>query len=179
MSVLIVLAFFIYPSSLASTKKEKNKKTLVLYRYQDSETPSILKGAIYHRDRYLCQTLELPYRDNQSFISSIPPGTYPLSLKKHKGAKLNHRIQLLNVPHRSNILIHTGNSYLDTDGCILTGLSYQNTKIRHSLKAYRRLLDYLLEKPQIKQIQIIQKGKNDTIHVAPDYRSSLSHMSWS
>lgn len=64
-------------------------------------------------------TLERPWQDNQQNISSIPAGTYPGILRyDHKD---HWRIELQNVPGRTNVQIHTGNEPDQSKGCILVG----------------------------------------------------------
>lgn len=68
----------------------------------------------------VCQTFELPWKDNQHNVSCIPAGTYPAFrfLSPHIGYEL---FQLANVPDRIGIDLHIGNSTKDTLGCILLG----------------------------------------------------------
>ncbi len=68
---------------------------------------------------FRCKTLELPWRDNNINISHIPAGTY--TTVKRTSDKYGRHFHLLNVPGRSMILIHAGNYYTDTRGCILVG----------------------------------------------------------
>jgi hypothetical protein len=67
----------------------------------------------------LCFTLELPWKDNEHLVSCIPAGKYDCI--KHDSAKFPNTWELLNVPDREEILIHTGNTMKDTHGCILVG----------------------------------------------------------
>jgi hypothetical protein len=76
-------------------------------------------GKLYLTGKYLCETLELPWKDNQRKISCIPTGEYRL-LKRHS-PKFGHHYHLQEVPGRSLILIHTGNTAKDIEGCILVG----------------------------------------------------------
>jgi hypothetical protein len=80
-----------------------------LYRLDGSMTDPGVK---------LCDTLELPYRNDITDISSIRPGTYQGAVRSD--GHLGWRIEL-NVPTRRNIQIHPGNTTDDTTGCILVG----------------------------------------------------------
>ena len=73
---------------------------------------------------FSCKTLELPWLNNQRSISCIPTGSY--SVVKRTSDKYGTHFQLLNVPDRSMILIHSGNYYTQTQGCILVGSGYQD-----------------------------------------------------
>lgn len=67
-------------------------------------------------------TLELPWRENKRNISCIPNGTYPLKL--HTSPRFGKTLLVDNVPDRSEILIHSGNTIRDTEGCILVGYMF-------------------------------------------------------
>ncbi len=68
---------------------------------------------------FSCKTIELPWRENKINISCIPEGKY--KVKKRYSDKFGHHFHILNVPGRSMILIHAGNYYSETKGCILVG----------------------------------------------------------
>ena len=68
------------------------------------------------------QTLELPWKDNQSNISCIPIGVYAFE-KWYSPTFKTTVIRLLHVPERSNILIHPANFVRQLRGCIAPGLS--------------------------------------------------------
>lgn len=70
------------------------------------------------------KTLERPWLDNHPFISCIPPGQY--QIKRRWSAKLKNHLKILNVPGRTNILIHAGNLYIQTEGCVLAGQSFKD-----------------------------------------------------
>lgn len=65
---------------------------------------------------------------------AIPPGSYPLTMaySPRFGRAVPH---VLNVPHRSHILIHPGNRPDDTDGCILLGLQQTDQTVLESRDA--------------------------------------------
>ena len=67
----------------------------------------------------LCVTLEESWLNNQRNISCIPEGTY--QVRKYSGTRYKEVWKLDNVPNRSAILIHAGNTEYDTQGCILVG----------------------------------------------------------
>jgi len=66
------------------------------------------------------RTLELPDKDNSVKISAIPPGNYKGTLELH--TKFGRCARIHAVPKRNGILIHVGNFYWQTQGCILIGL---------------------------------------------------------
>lgn len=102
---------------------------------------------------FACHTLELPWRGNQTNISCIPPGTYPMVWRETQRRATYH---ITGVPHRSFILIHSGNLAGDTrkgfqthaQGCILLGrrmgwLYNQRAVLisRATVKQFHRLMD--------------------------------------
>lgn len=64
-------------------------------------------------------TIENPWLDNKKTDSCIPTGTY--ICKPVNSPRFGMTIEVTNVPNRSHILFHAGNSPDDTDGCILLG----------------------------------------------------------
>jgi hypothetical protein len=77
-------------------------------------------GEMFNPDgSHLCFTMELPWKDNEPQKSCIPVGTY--TCVPHNSATHPGTWELLNVPNRSEILIHTGNTDADSLGCILVG----------------------------------------------------------
>ena len=87
----------------------------------------------------IAYTLELPWQGNTPLISSIPTGQYPGILRYDHTDQW--RIELQNVPGRSNVQIHTGNTPDDSSGCILVGasLSPNLCGVTGSAKAYADL----------------------------------------
>lgn len=69
-----------------------------------------------------CKTLELPWKDNKRRISRIPAGRY--QAMRHYSPRFGNCILLFGVKGRSEILIHYGNFYHDTLGCILVGRDF-------------------------------------------------------
>jgi len=85
---------------------------------------------------WLCHTLEDAHPDIDLGKGRIPPGRYPLELKRGGGyhARYDRRfpafhkgmIHVRGVPGFVNILWHIGNSAQDTAGCLL--LAWQQTE---------------------------------------------------
>lgn len=66
-------------------------------------------------------TLEEPWRSNAQRVSCIPEGKYKLEYTYSPGLnKMTYEIK--NVPNRTGIRIHSGNTTNDIEGCILLGL---------------------------------------------------------
>ena len=67
-------------------------------------------------------TAEDLWRENEKQISCIPTGKYVI--RRHTSPKFGLCYAVDNVPNRSHILIHAGNTHRDTHGCILVGLQF-------------------------------------------------------
>jgi Family of unknown function (DUF5675) len=111
---------------------------LRLERYNPE--PDGVFGQLYTPNRLFC-TSEDDWRDNEPGVSCIPAGFY--TLRRTVYHKHNYEtFEITNVPHRSRILIHPGNTEEDTDGCILIGLRFgqiyvaedEDTHEMHKLK---------------------------------------------
>jgi len=82
---------------------------------------------ILFADSFSCQTLELPWRENQRSISCIPSGEYQVKIRI--SPKYGQVYHIKEVPNRSYILLHSGNWAGDKHkgyrtnvaGCILLG----------------------------------------------------------
>ena len=92
---------------------------ITIYRQYASE--GCTTGYLYVDGNLISYTLELPWRDNIGYISSIPKGSYKGSIRYDK--KDQWRIQLLGVPNRDGIQIHIGNYTSQIQGCVLVGSS--------------------------------------------------------
>lgn len=76
-------------------------------------------GVLSRDDIPLCLTLEDPWDNNKKDVSCIPAGTY--QVVPHSGARYKNVWRLENVPNRTDILIHEGNTIANTKGCLLVG----------------------------------------------------------
>lgn len=85
------------------------------------------RGVLIMPDGVLCNTFELPWRDNLPQKSCIPCGEYDVAIRVSK--KFGRIYEVKDVPERSGILFHSGNLAGDMDlgykshtrGCILLG----------------------------------------------------------
>lgn len=102
-------------------------------------------GVLRHGQVPFVLTLERPWEDNLPQISCIPSGRYVCQRKR--SPKFGITFEILNVPGRSDVLFHPGNSIEDTQGCILIGEEFSGTWDQPMLVSSRRgfleLLAYL------------------------------------
>lgn len=117
-------------------------------------------GKLFVNGVYLCDTLEdavIDINKNGKIelpevkikgASAIPYGFYPITL--YNSPRFGMLLPLLNnVNSFSYILIHSGNTIDDTDGCILVGENTQKGKVLNSKKVLKKLMDILVKAKQI------------------------------
>lgn len=89
--------------------------------------------------------LELPDRGNQRSISRVNAGTYKCVLRWSQ--KYGWHFILLDVDGRDYILIHIGNYYTSTRGCLIVGNNFADINkdgyldVTSSGKTLQRILD--------------------------------------
>lgn len=96
-----------------------------------AETDGATLGVLSVDGRPLFVTLEDPWKDNACQVSCIPDGEY--TIRRHTSPKFGLCYSVDNVPNRSHILLHAGNTSDDTQGCILVGLQFGELKGRPAI----------------------------------------------
>lgn len=71
---------------------------------------------------FSCLTLERPWKDNEPFVSCIPPGTY--ICRRFDSPEYGDTFIVTDVSGRTLILFHEGNWIKNSKGCILLGKEY-------------------------------------------------------
>ena len=117
---------------------------LLLIRDDFSEKSTL--GKLFLNGEMFCDTLELPWLDNQRSISCIPEGEYKVRLRTAKESATRDYLHLLvqDVEGRSYILVHIGNYPRDTKGCILVAQSRQQDSVYNSRLAMELLIKEVL-----------------------------------
>jgi len=111
--VIIVNSFLKY-------LKQKPMRVVVKRKsFTDKQITGVLEAIEGNNVIYTCYTLELPDKNNEKQKSCIPRGQY--EVVKRNSPKYGDHFHILDVPDRSMILIHSGNYYTHTLGCILVG----------------------------------------------------------
>jgi len=70
---------------------------------------------------FSCFTVEKPWKNNAPWISCIPPGQYEVRPRRYNRGGYA-ALEVLDVPNRTDILIHKGNTAEDVQGCIVPGM---------------------------------------------------------
>jgi len=101
-----------------------------------------VRGVLTLNNDPVCLTLERPSLHNQPNVSCIPPDIY--LCKRVESPRHGETFQLLNVPGRTNILFHKGNTKDDSLGCVLLGSEFGKLKgqsaILESSKAFHNFM---------------------------------------
>lgn len=88
--------------------------------------------------KVVAYTIERPWLGNHPDVSCVPDGKYICEqhVKSNNGQKC---WELQNVPGRTAILIHTGNTEGDSEGCIIIGLMFNDQGVLESELALDQL----------------------------------------
>ena len=101
-----------------------------------------------------CFIFENRNRQNKSNISCIPAGTY--LCRRIESPKFNETFEVCDVPDRSGILFHQGNTVDDTYGCLLpgrrAGYLYGKRAVLESGRAFVDLMEKTLNVDEFKLV---------------------------
>ena len=127
-------------------KQSTEVKGVNLLVIRETFTDKSTIGNLYLNGEWLCDTLELPYLDNQRSISCIPEGQYKARLRTARESATRNYLHLLveDVRDRSYILVHIGNFPKDTRGCILVGIGREQDRVKNSTLAMDLLMKEIL-----------------------------------
>jgi Family of unknown function (DUF5675) len=79
--------------------------------------PEGTNGKLECEGKSICNTIELPWRENEAKVSCIPEGKY--FIKKRYSQKFQWHLEIENVQNRSLILFHpANNAIIELNGCI-------------------------------------------------------------
>ena len=79
--------------------------------------PDGTNGILECEGKFICNTIELPWKNNETKVSCIPEGKY--FIKKRYSKKFQWHLEIVNVKNRSFILFHSANNALrELNGCI-------------------------------------------------------------
>jgi len=114
--------------------------------------PDGTNGKLEAEGKFICNTIELPWKENQPKVSCIPEGEY--FIKKRYSSKFKWHMEIVDVPNRSLILFHPANNAMqELLGCIapVTKLSGSGLGLM-SRKAFTKMKDlvyFILDENQI------------------------------
>lgn len=105
--------------------------------------PTYTIGRLYVDGKYFCDTIEDKVRDLKKEAkvkgqTAIPYGTYEVTWSySPRFKKFTPRLQ--NVPQFEGVLIHSGNTAADTEGCIIVGENKVVGKVINSRATVNKL----------------------------------------
>ena len=118
----------------------KEMRKFLLKRIHENSDSTF--GVLIGNGDPICLTLENSCRNNQRNISAIPLGHY--TCKRITSPRFGETFEVCDVPGRSNIIFHAGNTHIDTRGCILPGSEFGtvngHTGVLSSAKAMRAFM---------------------------------------
>jgi hypothetical protein len=108
------------------------QKVILKRTFSDKkQTLGVLSFMVPGKELFVCKTLELPWAGNKKNISCIPAGTYtcrwtssPKMSNEH--GHLYYTYEVLNVPGRTGIRIHSANYFFQLLGCIALGDAHKD-----------------------------------------------------
>ena len=127
-------------------KKPTEDKGVNLLIIRDTFTEKSTIGKLFINGESFCDTLENPYINNERNISCIPEGQYKVRLRLARESATRDYLHLLvqDVPNRSYILFHRGNTAKDTSGCILVGNGRKQDIVENSRLAMDLVMKEIL-----------------------------------
>ena len=144
--------------SINHTSSSLSQANILMIRKTFTDESTI--GELFLNGEKMCDTLELPYKDNQRSISCIPAGEYSARLRypRESGSRDYLHILVKDVPNRDYILFHSGNTAKDSRGCILVGLGSQQDVVHNSTLSMDLLMKEIINLGG-KNINLIIKNK--------------------
>ncbi len=107
--------------------------------------PEGTNGKLACEGHFICHTIELPWKNNETRVSCIPEGEY--FIQKRYSPKFQWHLEVLDVQNRSLILFHPANNALqELHGCIapVTKLSGPGLGLM-SKKAFAKLKTFVFK----------------------------------
>lgn len=127
--------------------------------------PKGTNGILMFEKQIICQTIELPWKNNEKNISCIPEGCY--QIVKRFSSRFKNHFWIKNVPNRSLILIHPANNAIkELKGCIAPVFKTINHGVgEYSRKAFDKLSNVLNP--------ILESNQNVFIHIKNSQNESI------
>jgi len=128
------------------TLKNTEVKGVNLLILRDAFSDESTIGELFVNGERFCDTLELPYRDNQRSVSCIPTGEYKVRMRYPRESATRDYLHLLvkDVKDRSFILVHRGNKSSHSKGCILVGMTSKQNFVGNSTLAMDLLMKEII-----------------------------------
>lgn len=139
-------------------------KKLLVTRISNDNNQCLGTFAVSGTELFMGKTLELPWKNNQHDISCIPRGIYICKYTRSNrlSALAGHDVftyEVLDVPGRAGIRIHSANYFFQLLGCIALGDAHKdinvdgNLDVVHSGATVAKLVEIMEKKDFILQIE--------------------------
>jgi len=114
-------------------------------------------------------TLELPWKNNIKYKSCIPYKSYRAQVELYKGAYYGLRLFNTDTDPRVNVWWHRGNTWKDTEGCILPGIraDCKEERISGSAAKLKEMTDFI-RVIQFVDSYILKEPTNICVNVSID-----------
>lgn len=121
--------------------------------YSDKQTLGYLYVVDNEEILFSCNTLELPWKDNQQNVSCVPIGEYKCALE-YSDRFQRDLWELKDVPNRSECKFHSANYFRQLNGCIALGDSFKDidgdgykdvTNSVETMRKFHNVLNFLTE----------------------------------
>jgi len=149
--------------------------------YGDVQTRGLLSVRDEGEEVFSCVTVELPWKENRTRVSCIPPGpegnrqSYYL---RHRGAADSSTFNyphfiLRGVPGRRYILFHRGNFYFQVAGCILPGRDWVDLNddghpdVTDSTETLREMRDVIPDETEIRVGSLVKPESVPEAEILP------------
>lgn len=131
---------------------------VVITRKQSSDIQT-LGNLVASRDgvTFECKTLELADLNNMPNVSCIPPGTYKV-VYTFSPKFMKYTYEVLKVPNRAGIRIHSANFFHEINGCIALGSNLVDINKDGQL-------DTINSRQVIKAFEAVMKKKSFTLRI--------------
>lgn len=107
-------------------------------------TPEYTLGALLINGEHFCYTVEDTVRNGEKVHgkTAIPYGTYKVIMTMSNRFKVMMPL-LVNVPGFEGIRVHSGNTAIDTEGCLILGLARTANGVAQSRVACAKFYDLM------------------------------------
>ena len=122
--------------------------------------PEGTNGTLECEGKFICNTIELPWKNNEKRVSCIPEGKY--FIRKRYSQKFKWHLEVVGFQNRSLILFHPANNALqELNGCIapVTKLSGPGLGLlsRKAFEKLKTLVYPILDRQEGVELLIISK----------------------
>ena len=120
--------------------EDKKGKSITIRRIATSDAGTF--GVVLDGDKPFCVSCELPWKDNQKNISSIPKGYFEAIRVDSPRFGNTFEVKGGSLGERTHILFHKGNSIKDSRGCILLAENFgQDDQVGSSRDAFNEFME--------------------------------------